>query len=255
MQLQETIDSGDFGGDDLALIIEQDQVLATHLIKVANSAFYAGLNPSKTVKEASFRLGTDTLVGIAHMVSQKKMYETRLDSLDQYMTVLWKHALCVGLAAKWFAINLGFPQIAEEACMAGLLHDIGKLIQLRIIDELLYRKIVNKTQLSSALIRELIETLHAKHGRIYLEKQRMPKIYILTAATHHNKKISTQSLVLNFVLLANKVCHKLGIGLKKQPDIMLSTTPEATTLMVKDIAIAELLVTIEEHMESINAAI
>lgn len=253
IQLQGMIDRDEYSGDEISELIEQDQALTTQIIKVANSAFYSGLNPVKTVKDAAFRIGANSLAGIAQVVTQKQMYNARNKSINEWMKMLWNHALGTAIASKWLSQNLGYNESADEAFMGGLLHDIGKLIQLRIIDDLLANKAV-KGKISGNLIKEILVSMHPVHGRIYLEKQNMPELYGEIAARHHEEEVSSDNLILNIVRLGNLTCHRLGIGIKNKPSIMLSTTPEAINLMAKDIVLAELQVSLEEHMQSIDAA-
>lgn len=254
LQLQEMIDKNDYSGDELAEVVGRDQALSTQIIKVANSAFYAGLNPAKTVNEANFRLGAKNLANIAQVVTQKQMYRAKNKSINNSMIKLWNHALGTAIASKWLAQNLGYDHVADEAFMGGLLHDIGKLIQLRIIDELLVNGAANQGKISGNLIKEILESRHPSHGRLYLEKQNMPAVYGEISARHHEENVSNEDLILNIVRLGNLTCHRLGIGLKSRPSIMLSTTPEAITLMAKDLVLAELQVSLEEQMQALDAA-
>lgn len=251
LKLQRMLGEDDYDGDQLAEVLQQDQAMAAHILKVANSAFYAGLQPVKTVKEAAFRLGAQTLANMIQLIAQKSLYKTRVKQFRPWIDQLWRHALGVAIASKWLAMNLGYSNVAEEAFMAGLLHDIGKLIEIRIIDELLVNQEF-KTKLSFNLIKQILADMHCRHGRIYLEKQSMPDIYCMVAARHHEDRVTNENLVLNLVRLADKACHKMGIGLTEAPDILLSTTPEAINLMAKDIVLAELQVSVEEQMASID---
>ena len=250
-KVQELINSDDYNGDDLAAILEQDQALAAHILKISNSAFYAGLNPVKTVKEAAFRLGANSLNSVVMAVTQKQMYKTRVVQFKTWVQQLWTHALGVAVAAKWLSENMGFNSLAEEAFMAGLLHDIGKLLHLRIIDELMVKQSL-KGRISINLVKEIMTDLHTEHGKRYLEKLNMPKTYPVVAGQHHDPQVKGEHIILNLVRLANLSCHKLGIGMVKNPDIMLSTTPEAINLMAKDIILAELQVNLEEYIQSMN---
>ena len=80
-----------------------------------------------------------------------------------------------------------------------------------------------------------------------MELQNMPNVYCEVVAKHHNPDISGSSTVLNLVRLANLTCHKIGLGLKHDPGLMLSSTPEAFSLMAKDIVLAELQVKLEGY--------
>jgi putative nucleotidyltransferase with HDIG domain len=199
-------------------------------------------------------LGGNTLVTLAHVVTQREMYHTRVKQFKPWIARLWSHALGVAVASKWLAQNMGYQAAAEEAFMAGLLHDIGKLLLMRIIDELMVRGDV-KGKVSVNLVKEIMADMHAEYGRIYLETINMPESYSKVAGDHHKPDVSGENVVLNLVRLGNMTCHKLGIGMKETPGMMLSTTPEALNLMAKDILLAELQVHLEEHITSVNQAL
>ena len=251
LKLQELIGQNDYCAQDVADIIQQDQALASHILKVANSSFYMGLNPVKTLANAATRLGGNTLVGLAYMVTQREMYHTRVKQFRPWIASLWNHALGAAVASKWLAQNMGYQTAAEEAFMAGLLHDIGKLLLMRIIDELMVKGEV-RGKVSVNLVLEIMADMHAEYGRIYLETINMPESYSKVAGNHHNPDVSGDNVVLNLVRLGNMTCHKLGIGMKQTPGLMLSTTPEALNLMAKDILLAELQVKLEEHIALVN---
>jgi HD-like signal output (HDOD) protein len=254
LRLQEMIGRNNYGAQDIADLIQQDQALTSHILKVANSSFYMGLSPVKTLTSAATRLGGNTLVTLAHVVTQRDLYRTRVKQFKPWIARLWSHALGVAVSSKWLAQNMGYQTAAEEAFMAGLLHDIGKLLLMRIIDELMVRGEV-RGKVSVNLVREIMADMHAEYGRIYLETINMPESYSKVAGDHHSNDVSGENVVLNLVRLGNMTCHKLGIGMKATPGLMLSTTPEALNLMAKDILLAELQVHLEEHIASVNQAL
>lgn len=251
LKVQRMIHQDDYNGEELAEVIQQDQALTAYVMKVANSAFYAGLTPVKTVKEAGFRLGADHLVEVVHMITQKKLYQTRIKQFKALASRLWRHSLGSALAAKWLARNLGYQTVAEEAFMAGLLHDIGKLVQLRVLEELLIQREL-KVKLSGNLIMEVMRYKHTDHGHQYLEMQNLPELYSTIVARHHDPDVSGKNLILNLVRLANATCAKIGMGLVHKPDMMLSTTREAINLMAKDLVLAELQVHLEDYLNSVD---
>ena len=57
---------------------------------------------------------------------------------------------------------------------------------------------------------------------------------------------------MNLVRLANLTCHKLCIGLKREPGLLLSTTTEAINLRANDLVLAELQIKIEEQTEALE---
>ncbi len=254
LEVDQLIREDDYSGDQLAAVIEQDMALAAGVLRVANSAFYAGLMPVKTVKDAAVRLGANTLSSLTMLITQKQMYVARVRQFKEWMNRLWSHALGTAVASKWLAQNLGFRGIAEEAFMAGLLHDIGKLVLLRILDELVVNKTA-PTRLSVPLVQEVVKDLHPEFGRMFLEKFNMPGRYATVAGGHHEPGSTADDTVMNLVRLSNLTCHKLGIGLDHDPDLMLSATPEAILLMAKDILLAELQVQLMDQLKNLGQAV
>ncbi len=251
LELQRLVTRGDYGIAEMARIIQKDQALATRVLRMANSSFYAGMKPITTLKEATIRLGARSLINLVTVATQEQLYGSHRNGFDSWRKPLWSHALGVAGAARWLSLHLGLRQLAEESFLAGLLHDIGKLLLLKIIEDL-EKSGKGLRDISRSLIKEILETMHTKHGELLLKKQNIPEVYCAIARIHHDPEVEGKNIVLNLVRLGNLVCHKLGIGLKHEQELMLSTTPEATNLMVKDMLLAELQVKLEEHMASLQ---
>ena len=170
------------------------------------------------------------------------------------MKALWIHALGVATAARWLSMNSGLQQAAEENLIAGLLHDIGKILLLKAIEDLLISKRI-PSGTSMVLVQDLIETFHAEHGERFMKSMNMPRVYCQVAGRHHDPEITPENIILNVVRLSNLTCHKLGLGPKHTPGLILSTTPEAINLMVKDLTLAELQVELEEKVGLIDRSL
>jgi HD-like signal output (HDOD) protein len=251
MRLRRTMAEPDYSIGDIAKVIDKDQVLTSNVLKMANSSFYAGLNPVTTIKEASLRLGAKAILNMVTVVTQEQLYQSKKKELAELMKPIWTHALGVAMASRWLAMNLGFSQLAEESFMAGLLHDIGKVLLLKIIEE--FDGSGNGHQeISMTLVGDILETMHSERGRQLMAGQNMPEIYCQVAGMHHDPEVTGENSLLNIVRLANLVCHRIGLGLKNDPGLMLSTTPEAASLLAKDLVLAELQVKLEDSVNAIK---
>jgi HD-like signal output (HDOD) protein len=246
-ELQRLINHGNFGISDVTKIIQKDQSLASCLLKMANSAFYAGLNPPKTIHDAAMRIGEKSLIGFTNVVVQKSLYQSNDKELKSYLEELWRHALVVAISSRWLSFRVGFKQVAEECFLGGLFHDIGKLLLLKVIVDLKNSEFKDE-KIGRALIDEILETMHPKQGEVLLKHCGLPDIYCQVALLHHNAEVVKENVVLNIVRLGNLVCRKVGIGLKKNSEMVLSATDEAETLAVKDLLLAELQVMLEENL-------
>ena len=118
-------------------IIEEDQVLVADLLRMANSSFFSGMSPVSCLKDAAVRLGVRQIASIVFSVSQKRLYSASKGIFKSRLTDLWLHTSAVSLGARWLAANAGYRNLADEAFVAGLLHDIGKLSLLCVLEDLI----------------------------------------------------------------------------------------------------------------------
>lgn len=122
--------SEDAGIHELADLIANDPALSAKVLMVAHSAAYhsADANPL-TLLQACGRLGTALIkvLVISETVVQTFNGFQQAGALD--LRAFWKHSLSVALIARELAPRLGYEP-AEEAYLAGLLHDIGRLALL-----------------------------------------------------------------------------------------------------------------------------
>lgn len=107
-------------------LICQDPSLAARVLRAANSPFYSGRMQATTISDAIFRLGMRNLRNVIIVAATGEFFNDN-DPIIQY---LWDHSVSTAMAANFITDYLNYSQLAE-VFMAGLLHDIGKLIILR----------------------------------------------------------------------------------------------------------------------------
>jgi len=114
----------------LAALIQQDQALATQILKIANSPAYMPRSPIVSLQQAVAWLGMKLLSDLALTVSiQNGVFRVR--GYEKQIGELWRHALASGLFAKEIARQC--RQNVESAFLSGLLHTIGKPVVLEAI--------------------------------------------------------------------------------------------------------------------------
>jgi HD-like signal output (HDOD) protein len=112
--------------DDLVRIIEKDPPLALRLLKLANSAFFAALQPSKTLKQAVIKIGFQRLRIMALSISLRDTFPMgKIGALDYER--FWRTSLYRAIIAKSIAEHLKTVN-PEEAFISALLMEIGLLI-------------------------------------------------------------------------------------------------------------------------------
>lgn len=112
---------------ELAQLVQRDQTLAAHVLRVSNSVAYAPKQPIVSLQQALGRLGLSTVSDIAIAVAMKQRV-FQVPGHEARMRELWRHsALTAGYALEVARLVGRNP---ETAFLAGLLHDVGMPIVL-----------------------------------------------------------------------------------------------------------------------------
>jgi HD-like signal output (HDOD) protein len=113
------------GAGHLAHAIVADPSMTTHLLKVANSVFFASLNRKlNSIQDSIVRIGFMETKKIIMSMTVMKLFDTHNKNLGFDRIDFWYHSLAVGLISEKIARYMGDINI-EEAFLAGLMHDLG----------------------------------------------------------------------------------------------------------------------------------
>ncbi len=161
VELQNLINKRNFTLNEFATIVSKDQALASQILKLANSAFYAGFRKVHTIKDAIMRFGVNQTLNCVITMGQRDCYASKNALIDGTMKTLWQHALVCALGTKWVLEKIGCQSLADEGYLAGLLHDLGKLVLLKVVEKLIDRE---GATFSESFILELLDSMHAQEG-------------------------------------------------------------------------------------------
>lgn len=246
-KLQVIVSQNDYNIEDIIGLVKTDPALTTEVLRVANSAFYGGLSEIGTIKDAAIRLGPPEVVRLAMLTTQKGHYKVTTPTLQPLLDPLWTHAVATARGSQWLANKLGYKELESEAFIAGLLHDVGSLLLVKVIDDLA-RTDETIPPLSETLVLELITSAHTTEGGHLAQQWDLPQAYIDVIGRHHESDLSDAGTLINLVALADKACAQLGIGLETDRSIVLEAADEANTLGAKDILLAELSIMLEDSL-------
>ncbi len=238
---------------EIAKAIESDPALVTEVLRAANSAFFGGLSEVATIRAAVLRLGLQRVTNLVFLASEKSRYTAGTPAIAALMRDLWHHASACALAAEWIARRARFPQLGETVFIGGLVHDIGKLFLLRVLDEM-SRDHAQGPAVSAELVREVLDNAHADVGFQLLQSWHLPAIYTVIVRDHHVEPPDPANIPLQIVRLANHACNKVGISLQPNPGLVLGAMSEGSALGMSEIAIAELEILLEDVMAQTTAA-
>lgn len=228
-------------------MILKDQALATEILRVANSAFFAGLQKQQTVQQALVRLGMTRVFSMVMLAAQRQAFTARQPFLNDVMQKLWQHTAASAGTCRRVAIKCGYVELAENAFLAGLLHDLGSLVVLKVLDEIAGSG--ELAELTSPVILEVIESLHTQYGYKVMQSWELPHQYAEIARDHHLSATDSSNVLMQIVRLVDGACCKVGIGMSHDPELVLEAMPEAQSLGIKDVHLAEMEIELEEMCE------
>jgi putative nucleotidyltransferase with HDIG domain len=199
--------------DEIANLILQDMAITAKLLQLANSAALGLRSRVTTVHQAIQYLGlemTRSLVLLAHTFS----YFDKGRAVGFSLEKLWNHALKVATLAQQIADYEG-AECVDEAFLAGLLHDLGKLL-LAVNMPVEYSQILKTAQTKKTPTwQEEIEKFggtHAELGAELLATWNFPLSIVEAVALHHHPaQLVTQGFSpLTAVHAANALIHEIG---------------------------------------------
>lgn len=231
--------------DDVADLVASDPALAAALLRAANSAAFGAREEVSTIREAAVRLGVRRTSQLVIVFSQHRSYQMRDERLRRMSEVLWRHATACALGADWMARRAGLAQVEAHAMLAGLLHDVGMLFMLNVLDDVL-EKHAGTLRYSDALILEVVSGLHTEQGEKLLEAWSIPEVYRDVVRRHHDEKVAPDDFLLLLVRVVDRACHRLGAALGPIDVDDERDEAEALAVGATSVVLAELEIRIED---------
>ncbi len=211
----------------IARLVEGDAALSAKVLQLVNSAFIGIGREIASIEQAVTYLGITMLKNLTLAIQV-----FRTDGLDKTQQLalhrLQRHGLLVGGIARRLAG--GDRAVADDAFMAGILHDIGKLVLLRQRPEqfqLSQTRAESERRPSEEIELEVFGVSHAEVGGYLLGIWGLPYPVIEAVAHHHlPRRVALPSFPdpLSAVYLADYLAHELevtaGVGTSGAPPIL-----------------------------------
>lgn len=176
------------GMHELVKVLSRDPSLVARLIRVSNSALYGRGQETTTLDQAVVRLGANTVRSLVMATSMRSLFPLEKSRIGVWGQSLWEHSLECGLAARGAALAARYPD-PEEAFVAGVLHDIGKVVILLNRPEE-YGRILKEQgpawSDSARAERRVLGFDHAEVGELLLGKWQMPGNLQAAVLGHHD---------------------------------------------------------------------
>jgi putative nucleotidyltransferase with HDIG domain len=208
--------------NELEKVVSMDPVLSGKVLKIANSSFFCGGRKTTTIFEALSVIGFDAMRTIVITTTLRDLFR----GPGELERKLWEHSIGVSIIASVLARE---TKLAEQgvASLAGLFHDIGKLILKNAFPDAYVglAKSIDGSVISSfyAAENEVIGTDHSAAGLLLADKWNLPDEYRLVIACHHDcerraRLTDKQKHLLNIVRASDEIALFLGIGFSRKID-------------------------------------
>lgn len=202
---------------ELTKAIKLDAVLSARVLRLVNSAYFYPVTRIVSLERAVIMLGLNTIKNLA--LSAAVLALMRKDHKEYAFSAraFWKHSLAVGVASKQIALARGIPPVrVEDYFVAGLLHNLGILVENRLFPEEM-RRIVQRAgseDLCASEEAELDGLNHCLIARALAARWNLSSD--LASVMEHYRSSRVQGENADLVLtvhLASVICRNQGIGL------------------------------------------
>ncbi len=225
--------------DDVIETINKDQALAIQILKMANSSAYTGRYQSETIKDSVNRLGAKQITNLAMAASQAALHSSSIPVVNNMMHHLWSHSYACAIGCQSLAINMGLRWVADQAYMAGLLHDIGKLYLLKAMERISLSAEI-KFELDYETLMDVFSDLHVEQGFRIMYHWDIPRVYSSIVANHHTEHFDHHDTLLAIVRLVNIKSKQFDLDYFPRFIRSLSSGPEISPLHVGEAALVKL---------------
>lgn len=217
LEIYDLLSSDTAGAEQIAQLLQTDAALSARTLKLANSAYYASSREIGTVLQALTRIGPFDLWWLLFTTEVKSLFYG-IDQSLMDMEKFWRHSLLVACVSRILAEHHRCGE-SRELFVAGLVHDIGKLLLLQQIP-IEYGALMERSAQGESLI-ELEQTelgfTHADAGGELLERWKLPPNLVLSVRIHHQERAPLTPQ--NLVAAADSLAHRMD-GMERDDEVV-----------------------------------
>jgi HD-like signal output (HDOD) protein len=245
--------SPDTTAAQLQQVIADDQAMSARILKIANSALYGCSRKIKTLTEAIVMLGFNTIRSLVVTNAARNIYVESGQTMGLKERLLWEHSIGCAFACR-ILIAKRHPHLTEEGFLAGLMHDIGKLVlnqHYRDAFDQVVQEVYNDARPFVDVEREVLGFDHAMVGALLVNKWKLNESLEHAIRDHHDpERIACGDVLLCTLDLANHLCKKEGIGFVDQPDLDLGSLPSNRALEYTEDELGSTIHALRKSLES-----
>jgi HD-like signal output (HDOD) protein len=217
-------------------LVSCDESISAQCLRVANSALYFRSREVKSVHGAIVVLGVRQIREILLSCSLLNLLPKGSWVIDPLM--FWEHSLGCGLVSRFCARKANYKE-PERAYLAGLLHDLGELVNMLSFQEE-FRAAAQLARSEQIPLHQAEHSAlgftHCDTGKILAEHWRLPEDIAEVVEHHHDiQQAKLHPALVSLVSLADQLCHEheLGYGVKERATWKLEEDP-AWAVLTRD---------------------
>ncbi|MCD6335336.1 MAG: hypothetical protein DRP97_00890 [Candidatus Latescibacterota bacterium] len=201
---------------DMERVFSMDQALTAKVLKLINSSYFSLPRRVSSVTRAVAFLGFNAVKAIALTSSVLEMFSGEKEGSGFDYLDFWRHALGTAAGAKVLAKRTRLFQM-DDAFVAGLLHDIGKIVLDQLIHDQ-YMEVLRCARDESLWVLQAEQKLlgfdHTEVGEMVADQWKLPELLSTAIRYHHSPSGVGKNLIkfVGVVHMADYLCRASGVG-------------------------------------------
>jgi len=255
MKITELVNNPKSSARDISSVITDDQVLTARLLKLVNSSFYGFPQKISTITGAIVLLGFDAIRNLLLTTSVFDMFSSRSRENRVIQEKYWDHALGCAIGAKVIGTYLRYEKV-EELFVSGLLHDIGKIVEMLFLPGE-FAEVRHAVTIGNVLMitaeEEVLGFTHPDVGKLLAEKWNLPLKLVNILEHHHRPEQAGRFMQETAIIhLADILCRAIDLG-SGGDNKMPALNPEAwASLNLKPNVLEPVMQEMEREFQDIN---
>ncbi|MDH3360624.1 MAG: HDOD domain-containing protein, partial [Desulfobulbaceae bacterium] len=175
---------------DFEEVIKLDPVLVTRLLRLVNSPYFGLINKVEAISKAIVYVGMKNLRNLIAVEALRNLFHGEEYENGFSRRNLWIHSATVAIVAEMISKRI-FGQEGEDVFLAGIIHDVGLIVEDQLVGDLLQEACGNYDPAKNTFIsceQEVIGTDHCQVGKLLAKEWRLPDEVLKAIRLHHDKE-------------------------------------------------------------------
>lgn len=199
--------------DEVVKLVSYDNTIALQTLRIASSPLFGLAKAPQSIKAAVMTLGLRRVGAMVLTSCLGQAFPTKGWALDP--TIFWRHSLGCAMVCRKLSEKLRVIEV-DKAYMAGLLHDIGLLVNCLAFPKEFAPALETASQRNLPIVEAERETMgftHCETGRALAERWRLDEDMVQVIAHHHNiQKSESAQVLVSLVHLGDLLCRMRNLG-------------------------------------------